>query len=85
VQAVLQTPEGQRRYRERITSLHAGLFKTESLHKRVDEIAARIRPVLAQDGAGPLHDWEKEVAQLRQHIAERMKFLGEELAAVAPH
>jgi hypothetical protein len=84
VQAVLQTSEGQRRYRERLMTLHGGLFKTESLQNRVNEIAARLRPILAADNPDALRDWEKEVAKLSAHIAERMKFLTEELALTAP-
>ena len=60
-----------------------GLFKTESLHKRVNEIAARLRPILEKDSPGTINDWEKEVAALREHIAARMKFLAEELAMTA--
>src|SRR5947208_2917219 len=44
VQAVLQTSEGQRRYRERLGSLLEGSFRPQLLCRRVNEIAARIRP-----------------------------------------
>ena len=84
VQAVLQTSEGQRRYREQISSLARELFTTESLQKRVGEIAARLRPVIAQDKPDVSKQWEKEVSGLREHIAERMKFLAGELPPSAP-
>jgi len=85
VQAVLQTSEGQRRYRERFSTLHDGIFRTESVCQRVNEIAARIRPVLAADNPNGIEEWESEVSKLRKHIAERMKFLAEELTATAQH
>ena len=85
VQAVLQTTEGQRRYRERFSALYDGPFKIDSLYKRVNDIAARIRPVLAVDNPDGIDEWEGEVTKLRKHIAERMKFLAEELTATAQH
>lgn len=84
VQAVLQTSEGQRRYREHFTGLLKGPFKTETLQQRVDTLASRLRPVLAQDNARTAKEWEKEVGLLREHIAERIKHLTEELAAANP-
>jgi len=84
-QAVLQTPEGQRRYRERLAELHAGVCKAEILHRRVDEIASRIRPALPHDGLDALQAWEQQVAGLHENIAARMKFISQELASTAPH
>ena len=80
VQAVMQTSEGQRRYRERILALREGIFQNELLQKRVDEIARRLRPILAEDQPSKVKEWEGEVNGLREHIAERMKHLAAEMA-----
>jgi len=76
--AVLQTPEGQRRYRERMASLLDTVCKVEKLQGRLNELAGKIRPVIAGNAA-ELKTFDAGVASLRDRIAKRAYFLGEEL------
>ena len=76
--AVFESPEGRRLYRERMTKLLGTAFKVETLHPRIAELAAKIRPAVARD-ANETKAFDAAVAQLRENIAQRVKFLGEEL------
>ncbi len=76
--AVLETPEGHRLYRERLTKLLAGAFKVDALHTRINDLAGKIRPAVARD-PNEAKAFDSAVAQLRQTIAQRAKFIEEEL------
>jgi spore coat protein CotH len=78
-QAILQTPEGRRRYRARVAELFAQTFQVEVLTHRVDEIAARLRPVIASEGPKAVADFDAAVAQKRTRIAQRAGSLAEQL------
>jgi hypothetical protein len=80
--AVLLTSEGQKRYRERISSILTNQFRTEVFTNRVTEIAARIRPILAERNGAGLKDWEQQVSGLRERIIARQKSVTEQLAAL---
>ncbi len=76
--AVLETGEGQRLFRERLTKLLAAGFKAEALHARINELAGKIRPAIARD-ANEAKAFDSAVAQLRENISQRARFLAEEL------
>jgi len=84
VGALLQTPDGQRRYRERAAALVGRLFRLEVLTNRVNELLA---PILAQMSA---HDVvaasavAENAASLQARIVARAKHLAKELAAPEP-
>ncbi|HMJ65002.1 MAG TPA: CotH kinase family protein, partial [Candidatus Binatia bacterium] len=82
VRAVLHTPQGQRVYRERFSQLLTNSFRVEQLTNRVDEIAARIRPVLQADGPQIAKDWETDIAYLKRRISERMKNVSQQLGGL---
>ncbi|MCX6904215.1 MAG: CotH kinase family protein [Verrucomicrobia bacterium] len=75
---VLESSEGQRLYRERMTKLLASAFKPEPLQSRVTDLAGKIRPALASD-PNEAKTFDLAVARLRETIAQRAKFLEEEL------
>ena len=76
--AVLESPEGRRLYRERMTKLLGTAFKPETLHARVAELAAKIRPAAARD-PNETKAFDAAVAQLRDNLTRRAAFLTEEL------
>lgn len=80
--AVLLTSEGQRRYRERISSILTNEFRVEVMTNRVNEVATRIRPVIAERNAAGLKDFDQHVATLREHIVARLKSVSDQLAAL---
>jgi len=53
--AVVETPEGRRRYLERMSLLLTNVFNVEPLTNRVEEMAARLRPLLARNPAALLN------------------------------
>ncbi|HKQ38725.1 MAG TPA: CotH kinase family protein [Verrucomicrobiae bacterium] len=80
--ALLLTSEGQRRYRERISSILTNEFRAEILTNRVTELSAKIRPVIAERNASALKDWEQHVSGLRERIGARIKSVSDQLAAL---
>jgi spore coat protein CotH len=81
--AVIGTPEGRRRYLEKISQLYTNVFHVDALLKRVDEVAAAIRPVIAESDpeAGRRHD--EEVRWLKERIRQRDTSLKRQLSAPA--
>ena len=77
--AVLLTGEGQRRYRERISSMLTNEFRVEVLTNRLNEVAARLRPSLAKRDP----EWEQNVDALRGRIVARLQSVSEQLAALS--
>jgi spore coat protein CotH len=80
--AVLQTPQGQRAYRERFSELLTNHFRADQLANRVDAIAARLRPILESDGPQTAKEWEVQVGILKAHIAERIGSVSQQLGAL---
>jgi spore coat protein H len=76
--AVLEIPESQRLYRERMTQFLSGPFKADTLQKRVDDLAAKIRPAATRNPE-EARIFEAAVTQLRDAVALRANFIGEEL------
>jgi len=76
--AVLETPEGQRRYRERLTALLQGPCKLHTLQARLNDLASFIGPVAAHDPA-EAKKFETAVALLHERITQRIEFLAAEL------
>jgi len=76
--AVLETGEGQRLYRERMGKLLGTAFKVDALQNRINDLAGKIRPVAARN-AEEGKVFETAVAQLRDTIAQRARFIEEEL------
>ena len=81
-QAVVSTPDGRRRYLERMAQLHTNVFKVDAILKRVDETAALIRRAVAQDSAPAARQLDEEVRWLKERIAQRDESLRRQLAAV---
>ena len=76
--AILESPEGRRLYRERMTKLLGTALKPETLHARINDLAAKIRPAAARD-ANETKAFDAALALLRDNVANRAKFLTEEL------
>ncbi len=76
--AVMETPDGQRRYRERMSALLATAFDAETLQKRIDELVQVIRTEAKSD-AGRGWTFDDAVKQLRERVGLRCKFVAAEL------
>jgi len=75
--AVLETPDGRQRYRERMGKLLSTVFVPGTLQTRIQELASRVRPNLTDKDA--LKAFESAVTQLRDVIAQRAAFVEGEL------
>ncbi len=73
----LELPEGRKRYRERFTQLLTNVFAATQVSNRVEQLAAKIRPVLSQLSQSAL---KAETGLLQERIALRGRDLLEQLA-----
>jgi spore coat protein CotH len=76
--AILSNPEWRASYRDRISELLPLFSPPDRLLKRVDEIHARIRPVLNEWNADAARDLDNHVRHLKERIAARAKSLVEQ-------
>lgn len=79
--AVRDTPEGRRLYKQRMSQLLESHFHVEAITNRVWQLAARVRPILAEKGPGAVRDHERAVKNFCERIADRTAFIREELTA----
>ncbi len=78
--AVLQTPEGQRRYRDRAAKLLDTVFKADALDARITKLAELLRPTVAgASDPAAVKRFDDAVAQLRERVSQRARFLEAEL------
>jgi spore coat protein H len=77
----METRQGQERYRQQIGLLFTSTYHAEALAKRVDELAARVRPILAEKSELSAARHDQLVAALRSRILQRAEFLALQLAA----
>lgn len=69
--SVLSTQEGRRRYLERVGQLYTNVFHVNEIVKRVDELAAIIRPVIAESNPQMARYHENAVNSLKVRIEQR--------------
>ena len=79
--AVVQIPEGRRRYLERMSQLLTNVYKVEAITNRVVQQAARIRTTLLAHNPQAAKNHERLVAQLCERIALRARSLEQQLGA----
>jgi len=77
---VIGTPEGKRRYLQRVSELYTNVFHVDALLKRVDELAAVINPAIAQYSSQGARRHEMEVENLKRRIAMRDESLSRQLS-----
>jgi spore coat protein H len=69
--AVIETPQGNRLYRQRLHKLFADIYKLESVTNRFDQLYARNKPAIAELRSSELSNYESAVAEVRSRIIER--------------
>jgi spore coat protein H len=77
--ALIQTPEGRKRYVARMKEILQDSFDVEKLIKRLDELQDRLRPALESVGEGAARDYPGHVDRLRDGIRRRQKSLEQQL------
>ncbi len=80
--AVLQTPDGRRRFKERFAQLFTNIFQVDVLTNRVNAVVARLKA--AAPDAKRAKEFEGWAAEMRQRLAARHQNIAEQLAAPEP-
>lgn len=78
-QAIMSNPKWRAQYRDRLLELLPLFAPTDNLLKRVDEICARTRPVLASMGLEYAREHDMQARHLKAVLAERARNLKEQL------
>jgi spore coat protein CotH len=83
--AVIDTPEGRKRYIARFREIMQNCYKPDELIKKLDEAEKRVQPALAAVDAGAGRDYKHHVNRLRVAIRERAKIVESQLANYVPY
>jgi hypothetical protein len=78
VRAVLDTPEGAARYRERVGQLFTNAFNVPALTNRVNDVAAKLKA--AARNPAEAKEWENQAAGMRDRIVQRAANIADQLA-----
>ncbi|MBA2702510.1 MAG: CotH kinase family protein, partial [Blastocatellia bacterium] len=77
--ALVETPEGKKRYLAKLDEIMKTTFRPDALVKRLDELQNRVQPELAKIDAGAGKDYPNQVNRLRQAIPQRAKVIEDQL------
>jgi spore coat protein H len=75
--AVMETPEGKRRYRASFAVLLTNVFRVQMLQGRVDQVVAGLRPAMTEAEFAGVRD---EAAHVKERIARRQMSLKRQLS-----
>ena len=78
--AFMETPQGRALYEQQIGLLYTNVYHAEALARRVDELAARVRPILAERNEVAGQQYEQEAEELRERIKLRGHLIRQQLA-----
>lgn len=81
---VMQNPEWRGRYRDTIGELMPLFNPPDKLHKRLDQIHARTRPVIEAWNKGAANDHDNQVKGLKDRLTNRAKNLVQQNSVVEP-
>jgi len=79
--AIVQTPEGSRLYRQRLGELFRDVYQLDVLTNRLHRAHARNRPAVAETGSNAVRDYDGAVAQVRNRIVQRWTGIRNQLEA----
>jgi spore coat protein H len=77
--ALMDTPEGKKRYIARAAEIMKNVYKTDALVKHIDELEKQVQPELAKVDAGAGRDYKNQVNRIREAIKQREKSVNEQL------
>jgi hypothetical protein len=81
--AIMETPEGRRRYFQRVSHLATNLFHAAAITNRIHELAAKIQPVLAASQPASAKRHQRDIADLCQRVGQRVQSIHEQLSATS--
>jgi hypothetical protein len=76
----METRQGQELYQKQVGLLFASTYHADALAKRVDVLASRVRPILAEKSESLAIRHDQLAAALRSRILQRGEFLARLLA-----
>ncbi len=82
--ALVETPEGKRRYLARMTELTTNVLRVDVITNRINAYAAPIHAALAERNAGWARDYDGQAQRLRDLIAARASYLKQQLLFAPP-
>jgi hypothetical protein len=82
--AILNTKEGRARYKARATQLTTNLFLAEPIVKRIREVQARLRPVIASLDPQAATQHDQEIRKVIREVEQRAAYLHRVLGGEAP-
>jgi hypothetical protein len=77
--ALIETPEGRRRYRERMAGLTTNVFVFETITNRIAAYVAPIRAALAEKDQNAAREYDGQVRRIYDLVKRRAAFLRKEL------
>jgi len=80
--AVISNPEGKHLYLERMCELYTNVWNEQAILKRVDQLAAVMRPALAESSSSLARYHDGEVENLKDRISQRDQSLRRQLAGL---
>ena len=78
--AFVETREGRALYQRQLARLFTNTWDTARLVRRVDELAAPLRPIIAAQGRAATVEHDRQVAALRRRLEQRGQFLTQQFA-----
>ncbi|MFO0865400.1 MAG: CotH kinase family protein [Gemmataceae bacterium] len=75
----IETPEGRERYYKRLSEIMEKNYKADVYAKKVDELGAKLQPVLAKIDPNVGRDYPNQVRRLRDAIVQREKSIQAQL------
>lgn len=76
---ITDTKEGQERYLKKMDEIMKKVYNADALIKRLDELEARIKPVLLSIDQGAGRDYPNQVNRLRHAVRQRQKSVEDQL------
>lgn len=77
--AVIETKEGRARYLARMKEIMDKVFKVDLLHKRIDDLEAKLTAPLTAVDVGAGRDYKNRLNGLRNVIKDRVRSVNEQL------
>jgi hypothetical protein len=78
--AFVETQEGRALYQQQLARLFTNTWHTATLVRRVDELAAPLRPIIADQGPAMTLMHDRQIAALRRRLELRGQFLAQQFA-----
>jgi spore coat protein H len=78
--AVLDTPEGKKRFIARLKEMNEKQFALEKIYKRIDELVPRMRDAMESLSKGSGKNWENnELKAYKERLKQRSEYLTKEI------